>query len=157
MVWVCRAQRRLMGDKTSVRPPQILTWHEPPWSKLIQNFLHQTFQGLQTAWAWKAMVRNKTTQPFSATNTSFLLRTRHPNCSSCNSFPRTGLSNWSDWKAGWFPCRHHDSFPKTTGIPSSSLSQGQVTGQVYPKTLTALAMSSSEMTYFPELFCVSRA
>jgi len=53
------------------------------------------------------------------------------------------------------------AFPKPqaliTGIPSGSPSQGQVTGQVYTKTLAALAMSPSEMTSFPELFCMSGA
>lgn len=49
------------------------------------------------------------------------------------------------------------AFPRpavVTGIPSGSLSQGQVTRRVYTKTLAALAMSSSEMTHFPEFFWV---
>lgn len=53
------------------------------------------------------------------------------------------------------------AFPKpqalVIGIPSGSLSQGQVTRQVYTKTLASLAMSPSEITSFPELFCVSGA
>lgn len=41
-----------------------------------------------------------------------------------------------------------------TGIPSGSLSQGQVTRQVCTKTLAALAIGPSEITYFLEFLWV---
>lgn len=94
VAWVGRAWKKLVGDETPVTPTQIVSCHKPSLSKLIQSFLHQTFQGLQTPWSWKAMDRNKTTLSFSTTNTSSVPRTAHPIRSSSSSLPRTAHPIW---------------------------------------------------------------
>lgn len=142
------------------------------------------FQGLPDPWSWKATDGNKTTQLYSGTTTSSLLAAGHPDWPSSGSRPhsdlarscsplRIGCSNLSSsgsllrtgHPAGQtgsrmvpsLPVIAKTAFPKpalVTGIPSGSLSQEQVTRQVYTETLASLAMSPLEIAYFPEFFCV---
>lgn len=179
VVWVGKAWKRLVGHGTPVPPTWILAGHTPSLSKSIQSSLHQNSRGSLIPGLGKPRMGTRPHNYIQAPP-----RAGHPDWPSSGSRPhsdlarscsplRIGCSNLSSsgsllrtgHPAGQtgsrmvpsLPVMAKTAFPKpalVTGIPSGSLSQEQVTRQVYTKTLASLAMSPLEIAYFPEFFWV---